>query len=167
MRLTRFDRFMPSRAQRQAFTCGVPSLDNWLATQARQSMTRRDAVTYLLVDEEFIAGYFCLSAGEVRQADAPPPLARHAPGSVPIIRMGRFAIASAYQGQGWGAQLLREALLRAHRGGQLIGARAIVVDAMSEHAAGFYERFGFTPSPTDPRQFLYDLRVVGKSAGIE
>lgn len=130
-------------------------------------MATRDAVTYLLVDEESIAGYFCLSAGEVRAVNAPPALARHAPRSVPIIRMGRFAIATSYQGLGWGSELLREALLRAHRGGQLIGARAILVDATNERAAQFYRRFGFSSSPTDPRQLLYDLRVVGKSAGIE
>lgn len=130
-------------------------------------MTTRDAVTYLLVDGESIAGYFCVSAGEVRAASAPSSLARHAPRSVPIIRMGRFAIAARYQGLGWGSELLREALPRAHRGGQLIGARAILVDATNERTAHFYERFGFSPSPTDPRQLLYDLRVVGRSAGIE
>lgn len=129
-------------------------------------MTRRDAVTYLLVDELAIAGYFCLSAGEVRAAKAPGALAKHAPERIPVVRMGRFAIATSYQGLGWGSELLREALLRAHRGGQLIGARAILVDATHEQAARFYEHFGFTPSPTDPRQLLYDLRVVGRSAGI-
>lgn len=134
-------------------------------------MESRDAVTYLLVDEEAerdaIAGYFCLSAGEVRRQDAPPHVARHAPEPIPVVRMGRFAIDRSYQGSGCGAELLREALLSAVAGGRLIGARALLVDAISERSASFYERFGFVASPIHPMQLLLDLRVVEASTGRE
>lgn len=170
MRLARYDEISPSKEQRAAFSCGEPSLDRWLAAQARQSMESRDAVTYLLVDGEAddqrIAGYFCLSSGEVKRGDAPADLAKRAPASIPVVRMGRFAIDDSYQGAGWGAELLREALLSAVSGGKLIGARALLVDAISDGAAQFYKRFGFVASPIHPMQLLYDLRTVEASAQL-
>lgn len=171
MRIARYDEVSPSKERRSSFSSGEPSLDRWLAGQARQSMESRDAVTYLLVDDEVedepIAGYFCLSAGEVRRDDAPLDLVRRAPEPIPVVRLGRFAVDRTYQGSGWGAELLREALLSAVAGGTAIGARALLVDAISEQAAAFYERFGFVASPVHPMQLLYDLRVVDASARPE
>jgi hypothetical protein len=52
-------------------------------------------------------------------------------------------------------------------GSQQVGARALLVDAISEDAATFYRRFGFEPSPIHPWQLLYDLRIIATSAGID
>ncbi len=170
MRIARFDEVEPSKEQRNEFDCGEPSLDRWLATQARQSMESRDAVTYLLLDHasdtERIAGYFCLSSGEATKDSVPDTTAKRAPDRIPAVRMGRFAIDRSYQRQGWGADLLREALLKAVTGGTLIAARVMLVDAISEDAFAFYVRFGFRASPIHPMQVLYDLRTVAASAGV-
>lgn len=165
MRVERFDKVNPSRVQREEFDCGEPSLNRWLAHQAPESMKTRFAVTYLLLDDDdAIVGYYCLSAGAVRRADAPANLTKRAPDPIPVIRMGRFAIDQRLQGQGWGAELLREALLQALSGSETIGARALLVDAISENAERFYQRFGFTASPIHPMQLLHDLRIVRDSA---
>lgn len=166
MRLTRYDEVSPTKKQRAAFDCGEPTLNKWLATQARQSMETRDAVTYLLLDDEYrITGYYCLSAGEISREEAPPGVARRAPAAIPVVRMGRFAVDHHYQRQGFGAELLREALLGAVAAHTLIGGRALLVDAISNSAKNFYLRFGFMPSPINPMQLLYDLRTVALSAG--
>lgn len=169
MRLARYDRASPTREQRTSFSCGEPSLDRWLATQARQSMESRDAVTYLLLDDDEgdrIAGYYCLSAGSVRREQAPASVARRAPEPVPVVRMGRFAIAADYQGHGWGAELLREALLSAVSGADLIGARALLVDAIDDDARAFSRRFGFVESPINPLQLFKSLDEIRASAGL-
>lgn len=138
-------------------------------------MATRDAVTYLLIDDEQatsdggsgpIAGYYCLSAGQVSRAAAPGELTRAAPDPVPVVRMGRLAIGRPYQGSGWGADLLREALLSAAAAVRLIGGRALLVDAIDEKAEAFYRRFGFLPSPIHPLQLMYGLDVVAVSAGL-
>ena len=169
MRLVRFDELSPSKDQREGFACGEPSLDRWLATQAGQSMRSRDAVTYVLLDEEedAIAGYFCLSSGQVVREAVPSQMAQRAPQPIPAVRMGRFAVDCRYQGHGWGAELLREALLRAVSGARLVGGRVMLVDAIDDNARQFYLRFGFEQSPLHPMQLLYDLRVVAASAGEE
>jgi ribosomal protein S18 acetylase RimI-like enzyme len=182
MRLAQYNAVNPTKSQRVSFDCGETSLNRWLSTQARQSMESRDAVTFLLLDDEEmddgngdaspasaesrIAGYFALSAGQVFKEAMPLEMGRRAPDPVPAIRMGRFAVDSAYQGQGLGAELLSEALLRSVSAGGLIGARVMLVDAISDAALAFYLRFGFRPSPIHPLQVCYDLRVVAASAGI-
>lgn len=167
----RFDVVAPTKEQRQAFDSGHPTLDRWLARQARQSLESRDAVTYLLVDEETdpptIAGYYCLSAGEVSKAVAPENLARRAPEPIPAVRMGRFAIDRRYQGRGLGRDLLREALLGAVSAGRVIGARVLLVDAIDDAAMAFYRRYGFEESPIHPRQLFHVLHVIAASAGID
>lgn len=70
-----------------------------------------------------------LSAGSVRRDTAPGTVIRRAPEPVPVVRMGRFAIDTDYQGAGWGAELLRDALLSAVNGADLIGARTLLVES--------------------------------------
>jgi len=84
-----------------------------------------------------------------------------ATGAPLVIRMGRFAIDRSYQGLGWVTDLLRESLVGAVNAGQAIGARVMLVDAISDDALAFYLRFGFLKSPIHPMQVLYDLRTVG------
>lgn len=173
MRLVRYDELKPTRPQREAFDCGEPSLDRWLARQARQSMDSRDAVTYLLLDDDEvgsgtdlrIAGYYALAAGQVLREAAPLEMAKRAPEPIAAVRMGRFAVDRAYQGQGLGAALLSEALRSAVTAGTHVGARVMLVDAISAEAVDFHLRFGFTKSPIHPMQLLRDLRIVAASAG--
>lgn len=167
MRLRRYDEVKPSKPQRRTFDCGNDGLNNWLATQARQSMDSRDAVTYLLTDEDSgdaIVGYFCLSAGDVAKETLALSLSSGAPNPAPVVRMGRFAVDRRYQGKGWAADLLREALLRSAAASELIGGRAMLVDAIDDNAKMFYRRFGFEQSPIHERQVLIDLRTVDLSA---
>lgn len=163
MRLHRYDKISPTKAQRREFDCGHASLARWLASQARQSMDSRDAITYLLMDVDTIAGYFCLSAGSVSKEQAPAALARRAPDPMPVIRMGRFAIDLRYQGRGWGADLLAEAIRSAAASSQVIGARALLVDAIDQTAKDFYLGHGFAESPIAPMQLLVQLQVVNRS----
>src|SRR3546814_3315361 len=90
----RFDKANPSKAQRNAFDCGVPTLNRWLASQARQSMATRDAVTSLLLDDDAgeaarIAGYYCLSSGEVARDATPCQMGRRASNHIPAVRIAR------------------------------------------------------------------------------
>jgi GNAT superfamily N-acetyltransferase len=167
VRIERYDKVEPTAVQRGSFDCGEPTLNRWLVHQAPENMRNRFSVTYLLVDDDVIAGYFSLASGQVSRAESPATITRRAPEPVPVIRMGRFAIDRTFQGRGWGAELLGRALLHAVGGSRQVGARALLVDAISEDAAAFYRRFGFEASPIHPLQLLYDLRIIAASAGIK
>jgi GNAT superfamily N-acetyltransferase len=164
LRLVRYDHAAPTKGQRLAFHSGEPSLDSWLATQARQSLASRDAVTYLLVDESDerrIAGYFALSSGSIARVDAPVAVSRRAPEPIPAVLLGRFAIDVAYQGLG--ADLLAQALRQAVEAGALIGARVLFLHAVSEPAREFYLHHGFEPSPVHRSVLMRDLRTIAAS----
>jgi GNAT superfamily N-acetyltransferase len=74
---------------------------------------------------------------------APSRLRRGMPDPVPVVLLARLALDRSEHGTGLGGHLLVDALRRCIRGGHEFGARALVVDAISEEAARFYEHFGF------------------------
>jgi len=81
--------------------------------------------------------------------------ARHA---IPVILLARLAVDRALQGQGVGAALLKDALLRTAAAAETIGARALLVHAKDEQAREFYEHFGFEPSPSDPLHLMLVMK---------
>jgi hypothetical protein len=42
-----------------------------------------------------------------------------------------------------------------------IGARAMLVHAIDEDAVAFYRKFGFEPSPLDPKQLMLLMKDLG------
>lgn len=87
-------------------------------------------------------------------------LARH---PVPVMVLARLAVATGQQGQGLGAGLLRDALLRTLQAADIAGIRAFVVHAKDDEARAFYERYDFEPSPTDPYHLFILLMDVHAS----
>lgn len=88
-------------------------------------------------------GFYSLASGGVTHAIAPGGLKRNMPDPLPIIILARLAVDSSYQGQGLGADLLHDAVLRICRVAEKIGVRAIMVHALSDVAKQFYLHHGF------------------------
>jgi predicted N-acetyltransferase YhbS len=82
---------------------------------------------------------------------------RNMPNPVPVVLLGRLAIDRAWQGKGLGADLLRDAVLRAMLAGEAIGVRAMLVDAISTEAKAFYVKFGLRESPVDPMMLMITM----------
>jgi GNAT superfamily N-acetyltransferase len=86
-----------------------------------------------------------------------------------VILLARLAIDRTEHGAGLGRTMLVDALSRAMIASDAIGARAILVHAIDEDAVTFYRKFGFEPSPLDPKQLMLlmkDLRATLKSVGL-
>ncbi len=64
------------------------------------------------------------------------------PDPVPVVLLARLALDRTEHGAGLGGHLLIDALRRCVRGGREFGARAVLVDAINDQAARFYEHFG-------------------------
>lgn len=131
---------------RAAFDCGVPALNTYLATRASQDEKRRVASCFIAVEiaTSKIAGYYTLSAASIDLGNIPAPVAKKLPRypTVPVIRLGRLAIAVDHHGQGLGGAVLWDAMERAAK--VEIGAFALLVDAKDDGAARFYVHHGFT-----------------------
>ena len=146
------------------FRSGVPGLDAWLRSKARLNEAKGGARTYVACDGARVAGFYSLAASAVELRRVPSRVGRSMPEPVPVILLGQLAVDADYQGCGLGSDLLIDAAKRTFSAADVIGARAIVVQAVDERARSFYERFGFRPfSGRDPLMLLLrisELRVL-------
>lgn len=137
--------------RRAAFSCGEPALDEFIRQYARQQQARGLNRTYVAVtaDRGDIAGYYSINASSVLTAELPAglKLPRY---PVPVLRIGRLAVDSRFQGQGLGQLLLRHSLTLALEMAQRVGIFAVVVDAKHAQAAVFYKKLGFVEFTSRP-----------------
>jgi GNAT superfamily N-acetyltransferase len=72
-----------------------------------------------------------------------------------------LAVASHQQRQGLGALLLADAVKRAYASASSIGSSMLIVDAISEQAAAFYEANGFICLP-DSLRLILPMHAIAK-----
>jgi len=104
-----------------------------------------------------VAGYYSLAVGAVAHAESAGRIKRNMPDPVPVMILGRLAVDTAFHGQGIGAGLLRDAVLRTLQAAEIAGIRAMLVHAISDGAKRFYEKYGFRASPVDPMTVMITL----------
>jgi GNAT superfamily N-acetyltransferase len=150
---------LASNHERNGFSCGVDSLDRYLWTQASQDVRRKANGVFILVEPEqpnVILGYYTLCATGLTQGDVPAAARRHVP-RYPLVSatlIGRLAVSRARQGERLGAMLLADAVRRAYRSADTVGSSMLVVDALHDRAAAFYEGNGFLRLPDSLRLIL-------------
>lgn len=149
------------------FDSGEESLDRYLADRALTNHLADLGRCYVCVDGDTdkVLGYYTLSAVAVEHADLPGKVRRNAPNPVPAVLMGRLAIDTKAQGSGLGRFLVRDAILSTLAAADRIGVRILLVHALHEPAATFYEKLGFKRSPTDQLHLYVLLADARKSLG--
>lgn len=147
------------------FNSGEESLDRYLAHRALANHVADVARCYICVDDgdHRIAGYYTLSAIAVQHADLAGRARRNAPDPVPAVLLGRLAVDERALGTGLGRFLVRDAILSTLAAADRIGVRILLVHALNDQAATFYESLGFRPSPTDPLHLYLLLADARKS----
>ncbi len=142
-----------------AFDSGIPALDDWLRQRALDNEVSGASRTYVICGEgNLVVGYYCLAAGSIEPSIAPGRVRRNMPSPIPVVVLGRLAVDKDRQGQGIGVGLLQDAIRRTLRAAEIAGIRAIVVHAVDEAAARFYERQGFLRSPALPLTLVVRLK---------
>jgi predicted N-acetyltransferase YhbS len=154
------ERYDPARHEVADFACGEESLDRWLHRYAGQG-ERRDATrTFVAVDERgAVSGYYTLVAGQIEHPEATDAVRKGLSPRFPIPAaiLARLAVDTSSQKQGLGSRLLKDALERICGAAQEVAIRVVVVHAIDDAAAGFYERFGFRGLSTAPRTLMVTL----------
>jgi GNAT superfamily N-acetyltransferase len=140
------------------FCCGIDSLDEWLKQRAHQNQRSGASRTYVVASRQKVIGYYCLASGALALSQVPKPMRRNMPDPVPMVILGRLAVDQAWQGQGIGVALLQDAVLRTIQASGILGIRGLLVQAISEQAKAFYERYGFVASPTQPMTLILSLK---------
>jgi len=149
----------------EGFSSGVASLDEWLKTTARKSQEAGNARTFVLTegDSASVLSYYCLAAGSVSRKDARGPLARNSPDPIPVVILGRLAVALAYQGKGIGTRIYVDAIFRIARAAEEIGAKAVVVNPVNDAAHAFWLKMGFSELAGDSATLFMRMSDVRKT----
>lgn len=153
---------------RAAFSSGIESLDRYLHTQARQDLCRKANAVFVLGTHDTpsrILGYYTLCSLALAQGDVPAAARKHVPRypQVSATLLGRLAIAREMQGRKLGTVLLADALRRAFESAGTVGSSMVVVDALNEAVAGFYESYGFVRL-SDSRRLILPMVQAGEAA---
>jgi GNAT superfamily N-acetyltransferase len=150
------DRTLHDRA---AFSCGNELLDRYLRLQAGQDMARGVAAVFVATqrNDTRVRGYFTLSQSAILLGELPNAIKKRLPRypDVPVTLLGRLAVDSSAQGTGLGALMLGDGCRRAAAVASEVPSVGVLVDAIDENAARFYQHFGFVAlSPESARLFL-------------
>jgi GNAT superfamily N-acetyltransferase len=141
-----------------SFDSGETSLDEWLRKRALANQVSGASRTYVACEGDRVAGYYALASGAVAASSAPGKFRRNMPDPIPVVLLGRLAVDRAWQGQGIGRALFRDAALRVSQAADAIGIRGIVVHALSDDAGKFYRALGFVECPGEPLILLVTLQ---------
>ena len=150
-----------------SFDCGAPALNDYLIDRALTDARAGKSQTQVACRGDSVVAYYSLAAGSV-EASAATERAAAGQGRqpIPVIVLARLAVDLTEQGQGLGEQMLVQALARSADVASLIGVRAVLVHAKDATARGFYERYGFEPSPTHPLHLLLLMKDIRTSLGV-
>ena len=139
------------------FRSGVAELDEWIFARSLSNEHRGISRTMVSIDEDTgeIAGFYSLSAWAIGRSTVSGWLARNSPDPIPVILLGQLATSLDARGIQLGEDLLTQAVRAAYLAAEVLGARALVAEAINDSAASFYLYQGFKKVPG--RANLYAL----------
>lgn len=149
------------------FDCGRPSMNDWLQQRALKWQSNNGARVVVLAEASAVRAYYALSSGAVRRAEAPKAMGRSNPDPLPIILLGRMAVDQRLHGQGVARDLMLDAFDRTYAVSQQVGVVALVVHALDEDLAGFYQKFGFYRAPQTAEALTFFKPMKDIAAEIE
>ena len=164
----------------QPFESEDDELNDFLLNDAKNYLTQKLAVTYLIENDTDTIAYFCISNDNLKREISTNlselektiwnQLSRKIPnrkrrGSYPAVKIGRLAVSKQYEGKGFGRILLNMVRSMYLEENQRSGCRFITVDA-NANAFSFYERNGFcfiTDKDRERRNraMYFDLQATG------
>ena len=145
-----FARYDKTLYDKSDFDCGDPFLNEYILKYAGQQQKKHITTVYVCSLQRakiprYILGYYTLSANSFSVSEFPKTLLNNFPENyrIPTIKIGRLARDINKTRPGFGVVILGNALHRALRMSDFIGALAIDVDAKNNRLVNFYLKQGF------------------------
>lgn len=146
------------------FCCGKPALDQWLKTRSLSNARKGFTSVVVVHDDGRVVGYYGLAPTAVASSALPRSIRTgQPPEPVPCLLLGHLATDLEYSGRGIGTGLLKHAYRRCVQAADLIGGRALVVNAIDDEAAKFWLRQEFVPSKENPLILFQSMERIAAS----
>ena len=146
------------------FSSGKPSLDHWLKTRALSNQQKGFTAVIVVHDAGRVVAYYGLAPTAVAPGTLPRSVRTgQPPNPVPCLLLGQLATDLGWAGRGIGTGLLRHALERCVAAAELVGGRALMVNAVDDEAAAFWRRRGFIASRDDPLILFRSIADIAAS----
>ncbi len=149
---------------RAGFDCGVPELNIFLKSTARQHGEKGISRTFVLTEQKnpsTILGFFTLTLCEVNSGHLPARYAKKYPQhKLPAVRLARLAVSKNHQKNGYGGLLIAEAIHRTLFIADQAGLIGLFVDAKDERAYQFYEKYGFVSLPENANRLFLPVETL-------
>ncbi|TPN89557.1 GNAT family N-acetyltransferase [Mesorhizobium sp. CU2] len=146
------------------FSCGKPVLDHWLKTRALSNQEKGFTAVLVVHDAGRVVGYSGLAPTAVVPSILPRSIRTgQPPDPVPCLLLGQLATDAQWSGRGIGVGLVKHALQRCVQAAELIGGRALMVNAIDDEAAQFWQRRGFLPTREDPLLLFRSIAAIAAS----
>lgn len=164
--------FDPDKHDRTAFSCGVEQVDNFFKKTANKLAKADNARVYAMTAPDgAVIGFYALNAHAIDYQDLPRKYARTRPahGSIPAAFVSMIGVDQRYAGQGFGGDLLVDALLRVAQAAEHVGIAMIILDVLDdgdpelvERRVKLYVGYGFQPLPSNPLRMFLSVATVRK-----
>jgi GNAT superfamily N-acetyltransferase len=149
-----------------AFDCGVASLNHWLTAHARRAQAADTARTYVWAnDDNTVVAYYSITPTQVLREELTGGLAGGFQ-VVPAYLLARLALDVSLHKRGFGADLLVDAVAAAVGAAETGGGRLIVVDAIDDTAARFYQHHDFKPVKGNPRRLVMKISTARRAMNM-
>ncbi|PWW00099.1 hypothetical protein DFR52_103301 [Hoeflea marina] len=162
--------FDPDKHDRTAFCCGVDQVDNFFRKTANKLAKADNTRIYVMVAPDGATiGFSALNAHAIHYRELPGKYARPRPanGSIPAAFLSMIGIDKRYAGQGYGGDLIADALLRIAQASERVGIVMVVLDVLDDgnpalvaRRTALYAAYGFQPLPSNPRRLFLPVATV-------
>ena len=169
--------FDPKKHDRAAFSCGVAAVDNFFKKTANKLAKAGNARIYVMsTPDGAVIGYYAINAHAVDYQDLPKAFARTrlAHGSIPAAFLSMIGVDQRYAGEGYGGDLLINALMRIAVASDQLGIAVVILDVLDDGDAAaaarrldLYARYGFLSLSSDPLRMFLPIATVRALASIE
>lgn len=167
--------FDADRHDRAGFSCGVAQVDNYFKKTGNKLAHADNVRLYVMTAADgAVLGFYAINAHAVDYRDLPQKFARTRPahGTIPAAYISMLGRDRRYGGQGFGGDLLVDALRRIHRAADALGIAIVLLDVLNcgdparvARRSALYQSYGFVPLPSNPLRLFLPIKTVHELIG--
>lgn len=160
----------PERHDRAAFSCGVEQVDNFFKRTANKLTQAGNLRAFVLTSPNTeLIGFYALNAHAIDYDALPAKYARARPrhGYIPACYISIIGVDQKFAGNGFGGDLLIDALERISRASDEIGIAVVVLDVLNcgnseliNKRLRLYKSYGFMPLPSNELRLFLPIATV-------